>query len=187
MARHRDRFAIILRNGNRRTIVKGPLRGIRRLIFILNRQYTNAPNTTQIASGAGHSNAAGSNAAIHSPKTKQQQSVGSGGTALNLDRKGKSSRTAFRRNPAPSTARPRHRADGKEVVVVVNEQIVKLPQNMRNASATQVAGGAGKYGTSGTNAAISSPGTRQQHAVGGGGTAVNRRNGSKAGRRRKTR
>ncbi|WP_286891913.1 hypothetical protein [Thermobacillus sp.] len=57
---------------------------------------------------------------------------------------------------------------------MINEQIVKMPPRSRNASATQVASGAGIFGAGGTNAAISSPGTRQQHAVGGGGTAINK-------------
>ncbi|MBD8499686.1 hypothetical protein [Paenibacillus arenosi] len=44
----------------------------------------------------------------------------------------------------------------KEIVVVLNDQIVKLPTNAVNASATQVASGAGKYSTGGTNSAIES-------------------------------
>jgi hypothetical protein len=171
MARQQDRFAITIQLGNKRMVAKAPLKSIQRLVFIFNRQFTNAPNTTQIASGAGHSGAAGSNAAIRSPRTRQQQSIGSGGTARNVDGSGKA---AFRRLRAQTGSRPRHRRRGKEVVVVINEQIVKMPPRSRNASATQVASGAGTFGAGGTNAAISSPGTRQQHAVGGGGTAINK-------------
>ncbi|MNV95232.1 hypothetical protein D3C71_1901030 [compost metagenome] len=65
------------------------------------------------------------------------------------------------------------RRKGKEIVVVINDQIVKLPKHAKNASATQVASGAGKYSTSGTNSAIDSPGTKQQDAVGGNGKASN--------------
>ncbi|CAM4203187.1 hypothetical protein PAPH110629_00270 [Paenibacillus phoenicis] len=61
---------------------------------------------------------------------------------------------------------------GKEVVIVVNDQVVKLPRGQQSAAATQVASGGGRYSTGGTNSAISSPGTRQQHAVGGGSGSV---------------
>lgn len=170
MARKQDRFAITIQLGNKRLVAKAPLKSIKRLVFIFNRQFTNAPNTTQIASGAGHSGAAGSNAAIRSPWTRQQQSIGASGTARNVDGSGKG---ALRRMSALAAGR-RHRRHGKEFVVVINEQIVKMPPRSRNASATQVASGAGTFGAGGTNAAISSPGTRQQHAVGGRGTAINK-------------
>ena len=171
MSRRKNSFEIILRIGNRRLAAKVPLRSVGRLVFIVNRQFTNSPNTTQIASGAGHSGAAGSNAAIRSPRTRQQQSVGSAGTARNLDAGGDFNR---RGSGARAADRRRNRRNGKEIIVVINEQIAKMPNRGMNASATQVASGAGAFGASGTNAAIGSPGTRQQHAVGGGGTAVNR-------------
>ena len=168
MARKRDGFEITIRIGNRRLTANVPLRSIGRLVFILNRQFTNSPNTTQIASGAGHSGAAGSNAAIRSPRTSQQQSVGAEGVARNMDGCGNPAR------PRTASGRRRHRRLGREVVVVINEQIAKMPRGT-TGSATQVASGAGAFGAGGTNAAIASPATRQQHAVGGGGTAVNKR------------
>jgi len=167
MAPRKDWFQIIIKKGNKRMAAKVRLADIHKLIFVINHQFTNAPNTTQIASGAGRSSAAGNNAAIKSPNTRQQQSVGSGGTARNTDSIG-SSPLRFARS---GTSRRHY---GKEVVVVINDQIVKLPKRQNNASATQVASGGGLYSTGGTNSAISSPGTKQQHAVGGGGTATNK-------------
>ncbi|WP_410515290.1 hypothetical protein [Paenibacillus sp. BR2-3] len=170
-----------MQKGRRRVITKTPLAGIDRLVYVINNQYTNAPNTTQIASGAGRSSASGNNAAIASPYTRQQQSVGAGGDATNLGRQGKHGRPG----------RPRGRymngsgfPGGKEVVVVVNTQTVKLSKRNKSSSATQVASGGGTYSTGGTNSAIDSPGTRQQQAVGGGGRALNK---ATLNRRRKTR
>ncbi|OMF84792.1 hypothetical protein [Paenibacillus sp. FSL R7-0273] len=64
---------------------------------------------------------------------------------------------------------------GREIVIVVKNQTVKLPKGSRSSAATQVGSGGGTYSTGGTNSAIESPYTRQQHAVGGGagGHAVN--------------
>lgn len=166
MAKREHQFRIIITKGKKRIEAKVPLAGIRRLVFIFNHQFTNAPNTTQISSGAGRSSAAGNNAAIQSPNTRQQQSVGAGGKAKN--KSGNGGIPIHR-----SHAKPRCRS-GKEVVVVMNDQIVKLPKGQGNASATQVTSGAGTYSTGGTNSAISSSGTKQQHAVGGGGTAINK-------------
>lgn len=164
--RVRDRFTIIIQKGNRRLAASAPLTRIDRLVFVINHQFTNAPNTTQIASGAGKSSAAGNNAAIRSPNTRQQQSVGAGGKATNRSGNGNL--------PLRRTYSAMRRRFGRAVVVVINDQIVKLPRSQRNASATQVAGGGGTYSTGGTNSAISSPNTKQQHAVGGDGTASNR-------------
>lgn len=75
---------------------------------------------------------------------------------------------------ARSRVLTRRSPSGKEVVVIINDQIVKFPKNQRNASATQVTSGAGTFSTGGTNAAIESTGTKQQHAVGGGGSASNK-------------
>lgn len=178
MAQRNDWFKIIIRKGKRRMAAAAPLAGIHKLTFIINRQFTNAPNTTQIASGAGRSSAAGNNAAIKSPNTRQQQSVGAGGKAGNKGNIGHAS-------PRYARSGSSRRSFGKEVVVVINDQIVKLPKRRNNASATQVAGGGGTYSTGGTNSAISSPGTKQQHAVGGGGTASNRWVKRSAGHKRK--
>ncbi|WP_166239990.1 hypothetical protein [Paenibacillus turpanensis] len=172
-----DRFTIIIEKNNKRMIAKAPLSGVNRLVFIINRQYTNSPNTTQISSGAGRSSAAGNNAAINSPYTRQQQSVGANGTAKNKSTKGSRS--------GSTTFMKRKRRTNKEIVIMINDQIVKLPKGSRNASATQVASGGGTYSTGGTNSAIESLGTRQQHAVGGGGTALNKYTGKR--RTRKTR
>jgi hypothetical protein len=167
MAQGNDWFRIIIKKGKKRIAATAPLADIHKLIFIINHQFTNAPNTTQIASGAGRSSAAGNNAAIKSPNTRQQQSVGAGGKARN---KGDIGNSPLRY----AHSRLSRRYYGKEVVVVINDQIVRLPKRQNNASATQVASGGGIYSTGGTNSAISSPGTKQQHAVGGGGTASNK-------------
>lgn len=167
MAKKSDQLTIIIEKANRRMIARTPISGINRLVFVINRQFTNAPNTTQISSGAGRSSAAGNNAAINSPNTKQQQSVGADGTAKNKGIKG---------GHNASSTLSRTRRYGKEVVIVINDQIVKLSRRQQNASATQVTSGAGTYSTGGTNSAIESPGTRQQHAVGGGGRAINKWN-----------
>jgi hypothetical protein len=91
-------------------------------VFVVNHQFTNAPNTTQIASGAGRSSAAGNNAAIKSPNTQQQQSVGAGGTAKNKWVKGGNG-GLYHGNTWPGTRRR-----GKEIIIVLNDQIVKLPR-----------------------------------------------------------
>lgn len=170
MAKASDRIVVIIQKGNRRLITKTPLRGVDRLVFVINNQYTNAPNTTQIASGAGRSSASGNNAAIASPYTRQQQSVGAGGDATNLGRQGR------QRGKYKNSKNPLFYPCGKEVVVVINTQTVKLSKRNGASSATQVASGGGLYSTGGTNAAIESPGTRQQQAVGGGtgGHALNK-------------
>lgn len=175
MAKKNGQITIIIEKNNRRMIASAPISAMKRLVFVINRQFTNAPNTTQISSGAGRSSAAGNNAAIQSPNTRQQQSVGAGGKAKNSGSKDRYNRT---------TSRPRTKSNGKEVVIVINDQIVKLPKKYSNASATQVASGGGTYSTGGTNSAIESPGTKQQHAVGGNGAALNKW-GSRNKRRRK--
>jgi hypothetical protein len=53
---------------------------------------------------------------------------------------------------------------------IINNQI---NTGQEQSSATQVGSGAGEDSTAGTNAAIESSNTKQQHAVGGGGLAVN--------------
>lgn len=178
MAKQKDRITVIIQRGKRRIVTRTPLAEIGRLVFVINNQYTNAANTTQIASGAGRSSAGGSNAAIASPYTRQQQSVGAGGDAANLGSKGQRGR----RHQTPLLS-----SLFKEVVIVVNNQTVKLAKGSMSSSATQIGSGGGTYSTGGTNAAIESPGTRQQHAVGGGagGHAVNRASAKRrSGKRR---
>ncbi|AIQ21120.1 hypothetical protein H70357_33900 [Paenibacillus sp. FSL H7-0357] len=180
VAKQKDRIVVIIQKGKRRIVTRTPLAGVDRLVFVINNQYTNAANTTQIASGAGRSSAAGSNAAIASPYTRQQQSVGAGGDAANLGSKGRNGG----KHPLPLIC-PR----GKEIVVVINNQTVKLPKGSMSSSATQVGSGGGTYSTGGTNSAIDSPYTRQQQAVGGGagGHALNRGSAKHRQRRRRSR
>nr|WP_244235371.1 hypothetical protein [Paenibacillus lautus] len=161
-------LTITVEKGKQRFSVTSPLGGVGRFVFVVNDQFTNAPNTTQIASGAGKSGAAGNNAAIHSPHTYQQQSVGAGGIAKNLGLKDPKGYHVSKHHPKHHAKHGKHKQHQKEVVFVINKQTVKLARGSRNASATQIASGAGKYSTGGTNSAIESRGTRQQHAVGGG-------------------
>lgn len=133
MTSRKDQLTIILKKGNQRLIAKTPLPGVDRIVVVVNRQFTNAPNTTQIASGAGHSSAGGSNAAIDSPYVRQQQSVGAGGKAINRD--GKSGPVgAWRLRGSQPTVRGKARR-GKEVVIVVNDQVAKLPRGRQDAAA----------------------------------------------------
>jgi hypothetical protein len=60
------------------------------------------------------------------------------------------------------------RNNAKEVVIVINNQVAKRSKRKSISSATQVASGSGTYSTGGTNSAIESSNTKQQHAVGGG-------------------
>lgn len=69
------------------------------VIVIINNQFTNAPNTTQIASGAGGNSASGNNAAIDSSNTLQQQSVGASGKAKNIGMNGKQSQPQKKHGP----------------------------------------------------------------------------------------
>jgi hypothetical protein len=89
--RRRDRIVVIIHKGKRRIITKTPLHGVDRLVFVINNQYTNAPNTTQIASGGGTFSTGGTNSAIESPGTRQQQAVG-GGTGGHATNKGPAKR-----------------------------------------------------------------------------------------------
>jgi hypothetical protein len=133
----------------------------RKIVVIINNQFTSAPNTTQIASGAGRNSAAGNNAALDSSNSEQQQSVGAQGTARNTGIEGTQTE--------PHTKHDKCH-DDKELVIVINNQI---NTGLEQSAATQVGSGAGKYSTAGTNAAIESSNTKQQHAVGGGGLAEN--------------
>ncbi|MFC0416353.1 hypothetical protein ACFFHH_12930 [Cytobacillus solani] len=133
-----------------------------KIVIVINNQFTSSPNTTQIASGAGRNSAAGNNAALDSSNTEQQQSVGAGGEAKNFGMNG---------NQSEPHVKHGHCDNDSELVIVINNQINQAGEE---AGATQVASGAGKDSTAGTNAAIESSNTKQQHAVGGGeGIAVN--------------
>lgn len=62
MANINEKITVIVEKTGKRTITKSPLSGKLKAVVIINNQFTNAPNTTQIESGAGRSSAAGSNA-----------------------------------------------------------------------------------------------------------------------------
>ncbi len=132
-----------------------------KIVIIINNQFTSAPNTTQIASGAGRNSAAGNNAALDSSNTEQQQSVGAAGEAKNFGINGNQSEPHEKHDNCD---------DNSEIVIVINNQI---NQAEVVSSATQVASGSGTDSAGGTNAAIASSNTKQQHAVGGDGVAVN--------------
>ncbi|KAB7707142.1 hypothetical protein F9802_09035 [Bacillus aerolatus] len=132
-----------------------------KIVIVINNQFTSAPNTTQIASGAGRNSAAGSNAAIDSSNTEQQQSVGAEGEAKNFGMNG---------NQCEPHEKHEDWGDGDELVIVINNQINQAGEV---SSATQVASGSGTDSAGGTNAAIASSNTKQQHSVGGDGVAVN--------------
>lgn len=165
---------VIIQKRGKKIVAKAPLSHIDRMVFVINHQFTNAPNTTQISSGAGRSSASGSNGTINSPDTDQQGTVGAGGIANNRLANGKRTRKlGFSSEVRSSSPYFPHgfRRRGRELVIVINEQIAKLPRGQQASSATQIASGAGKYSLGGTNAAIDSPRTRQQQAVGGGSGA----------------
>ncbi|PEI52714.1 hypothetical protein [Bacillus pseudomycoides] len=136
----------------------GDLTDKRKIVIVINNQITFAPNTTQIASGAGQNSAAGNNAAIDSSNTEQQQSVGAGGKAINKGISGD--------QIEPHEKKKETSDEEVEFVLIINNQINET--NEEQASATQVASGGGDDSAAGTNAAIESSNTKQQHAVGGG-------------------
>lgn len=142
----------------------GPLTDKQKIVIVINNQITTAPNTTQIASGAGHNSAAGNNAAIDSSNTKQQQSVGAEGKAYNSGMSGD--------QIEPHKEKDKEYSDPElEFILVINNQVNSTSKEQ--AGATQVASGGGNDSGAGTNAAIESSNTEQQHSVGGGGTADN--------------
>ena len=148
-----------------RTVTEYDVNGKLKLTVVINNQFTNAPNTTQLASGAGRSSTAGNNAAIDSSNTEQQQSVGGQGQAKNEGMKGEQFQ--------PQDKHAGYH-DNDEIVFVINNQIHCSGET--DAAATQVASGGGVYSAAGTNAAVESTNTKQQHAVGGDetGRALNK-------------
>ncbi|WP_416825111.1 hypothetical protein [Ectobacillus polymachus] len=141
----------------------GSLADKRKIVIVINNQFTSAPNTTQIASGAGRNSAAGSNEAIDSSNTEQQQVVGAKGQATNTGMNGDQTE--------PHEKDKEHSENDEEIVIVINNQVNTT--STAQASATQVASGGGDDSASGTNAAIESSNTKQQHAVAGDGSAIN--------------
>ncbi|WP_256218440.1 hypothetical protein [Bacillus sp. MUM 116] len=136
-----------------------------KIVIVINNQFTSAPNTTQIASGAGRNSAAGNNAALDSSNTEQQQGVGAKGRARNSGMSGE--------QIEPHQKKHEHSQHDEEIVIVINNQVNQT--STEQAGATQVASGSGDDSASGTNAAIASSNTKQQQAVGGdeSGTAEN--------------
>lgn len=159
-----ERVLITIDRDGKQTTTESQICGEKRIVIIINNQFTNAPNTTQIASGARRNSAAGNNAAIDSSNTEQQQSVGAQGKAQNLGMKGYQSEPHDQENVL---------RDEAELVIVINNQI---NETSGESAATQVASGGGDDSAAGTNAAIESSNTKQQHAVGGeqSGSATNR-------------
>ncbi len=164
MAEFDGKITTHIDNDGTRIIADTPFLRKKKIVIIINNQFTISPNTTQIASGAGKNSAAGNNAAIDSLNTQQQQSVGAQGTAKNLGMKGNQ-----------SEPHDKHGAwtDDEELTIIINNQI---NETVGESSATQVASGSGNDSAGGTNAAIQSSNTKQQHAVGGdsSGRALNR-------------
>jgi hypothetical protein len=66
-----QKVTIVIEKDGQRTTAESDI--ARKIVVIINTQFTNAPNTTQIASGAG-----GTNSAIESSNTKQQHAIGGG-------------------------------------------------------------------------------------------------------------
>ncbi|OJD69976.1 hypothetical protein [Bacillus sp. NH11B] len=143
----------------------GNLDDRRKIVIVINNQITFAPNTTQIASGAGQNSVAGSNAAIDSSNIRQQETVGAGGEAINKGISGD--------QIEPHKMKKETSDEEAEVVLIIKNQINRTRE--KQASATQVASGGGDDSAAGTNAAIESSNTKQLHAVGGGtdSSAVN--------------
>ncbi|WP_410429658.1 hypothetical protein [Metabacillus litoralis] len=152
---------VFVENDGERIVARFPISDKTKIVLIINNQFTSAPNTTQIASGAGRNSAAGNNAAIDSSNTEQQQSVGAEGEAKNFGMNG---------NQYEPHEKHGNCDDDDEIVIVINNQINQAGEV---SSATQVASGGGTDSAGGTNAAIASSNTKQQHAVGGDGVAVN--------------
>ncbi|WP_422392269.1 hypothetical protein [Niallia oryzisoli] len=146
---------IVKENGEEVNV--GPLVDKEKIVIVINNQFTSAPNTTQIASGAGRNSAAGNNAAIDSSNTEQQQSVGAKGQASNTGMSGD--------QIEPHNKEKDHSQHDEEIVIVINNQVNTT--STEQAGATQVASGSGDDSAAGTNAAIESSNTKQQHAVGG--------------------
>lgn len=152
---------VVVEKDGERIVARSLISEKPKIVIIINNQFTSAPNTTQIASGAGRNSAAGNNAAIDSSNTEQQQSVGAEGEAKNFGMNG---------NQYEPHEKHGNWCDDEELVIVINNQINQA-ENV--SSATQVASGSGTDSAGGTNAAIASSNTKQQHAVGGDGVAVN--------------
>jgi hypothetical protein len=160
-----EKIIFTIDHGGKIVTTESPISAIKKIVIVINNQITSSPNTTQIASGSGRNSAAGNNAAIDSSNTLQQQGVGAQGHAKNNGMKG---------DQIEPHAKHEEWKDGEELVIIINNQIHEAAGE---SSATQVASGGGTDSTGGTNAAIQSSNTKQQHAVGGdqSGFALNSR------------
>ncbi|MBW5447737.1 hypothetical protein GE107_16910 [Cohnella sp. CFH 77786] len=185
--KRRQKVLVTVRVDKIQTRIWHPLLKKLKIIVIVNNQFTNAANATQLASGAGRSSAAGNNAAIASSNTEQQQGVGAGGTATNSGMEGTQSEPHRRHLKDPGICKHRRlckickhrkcckhrkfcklsRRKKNEIVIVLNNQVHRSGNESQSA-ATQVASGGESFSASGTNAAIESSNTKQQQAVGGG-------------------
>lgn len=159
-----EKISLLIYQDGKQIATESTISGKKRIVIVINNQFTNSPNTTQIASGSGRNSTAGNNAAVDSSNTQQQQSVGAQGTAKNLDIKD------YQSEPLHHNGSAKH---DEEVTLIINNQI---NETAGISSATQVASGGAVDSASGTNAAIESSNTKQQHAVGGdeSGRAFNR-------------
>ncbi|MFD0771498.1 hypothetical protein ACFQZ1_22430 [Bacillus sp. CGMCC 1.60114] len=120
-----------------KTIVEQSIHEKLKVVIVINNQFTNAPNTTQLASGTGRSSAEG--------KAKNEGIEGT------LHEPHENHKTCCAE---------------EEIIIIINNQINYAGENDSNSSATQVASGCGTYSTSGTNSAIESSNTKQQFSVG---------------------
>jgi hypothetical protein len=150
-----EKIIITINKDGKPLTTESTVTGKKKIVIIINNQFTISPNTTQIASGAGKNSAAGNNAALDSSNTLQQQSVGAQGRAKNLGMKG---------NQCEPHNEYESGQNDEELTIVINNQI---NESSAEAAATQVASGGGTDSAGGTNAAIQSSNTKQQHAVGG--------------------
>ncbi|MGG2015485.1 hypothetical protein [Bacillus sp. S10(2024)] len=154
-----EKVAVSVEIDGKKTTVERPAHEKTKIVVVINNQFTNAPYTTQIASSAGRSSAAGNNAALDSSNTEQQESVGAEGTAKNEGMEGKQ---------LEPHEKDKQCCGDNEIVIVLNNQIHLTDESATESpsSATQVASG-GTYSASGTNSAIESSNTKQQFSVGG--------------------
>lgn len=156
--RKKEKLTLRVVLDSKKTTIRYPMPKKLKITVVMNNQFSNAANVTQIANGAGRSGAAGNNAAVASSNTQQQQSVGAEGEAGN---------SGMGREQTERHIKHRKRKDEEEIVIVVNNQMNVSEQSSTPTAATQVASGGGTFSASGTNASIESSNTKQQHAVGG--------------------
>lgn len=156
--RKKEKLTLRVVIDGKKTTIRYPMPKKLKITVIMNNQFSNAANVTQIANGAGRSGAAGNNAAVASSNTQQQQSVGADGEARN---------NGMGHEQTERHVKHKKLKNEEEIVIVVNNQVNVSEQSSTPTATTQVASGGGTFSASGTNAAIESSNTKQQHAVGG--------------------